>query len=113
MTFSIAGFLWCALAGAASALASLLIKFSNNAGADWTITKLAWLGAACGVYGLGFIAYSVALRKLDISLAYPVMTAVAMAMVALAGVLVLNETLTGWKLTGMVMVAAGAFALTR
>lgn len=107
------GYLWCALAALASALATLLIKVSNTHGADWNIVRLAWLGGAAFTYVLGFACYSVALQKLEISLAYPVMTGIAMAMVAVLGFCFLNEAMSWWKAAGMLLIAAGAFALTR
>jgi multidrug transporter EmrE-like cation transporter len=107
------GFLWCGGAALASALASLLIKFSNQAGSDWNVARLTWLGAACATYALGFVSYTVALQKLDMSLAYPIMTGIAIAFVALIGYVALNEAITPAKIAGMVLVAAGAFLLSR
>lgn len=107
------GYLWCALAAAASAAATFLIKLSNQHSADWNLTRLAFLGAACFTYGLGFACYSVALQKLDISLAYPVMTGIAMAMVALIGYVFLSEPMGASKLLGMALIACGAIALSR
>ena len=107
------GYLWCVLAALSSAVATYLIKVSN-AGADgFNVTRLLWLGAACCTYGGGFVAYSLALRKLEMSLAYPVMTGFAMAMVALIGYAALNEPMNLSKVGGMLLIAAGAFALTR
>jgi multidrug transporter EmrE-like cation transporter len=113
MTSAATGYLWCALAALASAVASLLIKYANGHAADWNLTRVLYLGGACGIYALGFVAYSVALQKLEMSLAYPVMTGVAMAMVAALGYAALNEPLTLSKVAGMVLIAAGAFALSR
>jgi multidrug transporter EmrE-like cation transporter len=107
------GLLWCGGAALASALASLLIKFANQAGSDWNMVRLGWLGAACAIYGLGFISYSVALQKLDMSLAYPIMTGIAIACVALIGYAVLDEAVTPAKIAGMLLVATGAFLLAR
>jgi len=107
------GYLWCALAALASAAATLLIKLSSHAGADWNLTRLAYLGGACGTYGLGFICYSVALQKMQISLAYPVMTAITMTLVAATGALALHEPMTASKVIGLALIAAGAFALAR
>jgi len=113
MTPAATGYLWCALAALASAVASLLIKYASAHAADWNLTRVLYLGAAGGTYALGFVAYSVALQKLEMSLAYPVMTGVAMAMVAALGYAALNEPLTLSKVAGMVLIAAGAFALSR
>jgi multidrug transporter EmrE-like cation transporter len=107
------GYLWCALAALASAMATYLIKVSNTGEDGWSLQRLLWLGAACGTYGGGFVAYSLALRKLEMSLAYPVMTGFAMAMVALIGYAALNEPMNLSKVGGMLLIAGGAFALTR
>ncbi len=113
MTPAMTGYLWCALAAATSALATLLIKLSGQHGADWNLTRLAWLGGAVFTYALGFLCYSLALQKLEISLAYPVMTGIAMAMVAALGFAFLQEPMSWSKAAGMLLIAAGAFALTR
>lgn len=107
------GFLWCAAAALASAMATLLIKLSNQHSIDWNTMRIMFLGAAAGSYALGFVCYSIALQKLDMSLAYPVMTGVAMLLVAGMGVLVLGESLSASKITGMVLIALGAYALAR
>lgn len=113
MSPALIGYLWCALAALASAAATFLIKLSSLAGNDWTLRRLVLLGGACATYGLGFICYSVALQKLQISLAYPAMTAITMALVALIGYAALHEAMSLSKLTGLALIAAGAFALTR
>jgi multidrug transporter EmrE-like cation transporter len=113
MTPAMTGFLWCALAALASALATFLIKMSNGHGADLNMVRLAFLGGAGATYAMGFVCYSVALQKLDMSIAYPVMTGIAMMMVAILGIAVLGESLTFGKIVGMLLIAAGAFALVR
>ncbi|GAB2851159.1 SMR family transporter [Pseudoduganella ginsengisoli] len=107
------GYLWCAGAALASALSTFLIKLSGQAGSDWNIARLAWLGSACASYGLGFICYSIALQKLQISLAYPVMTAITLALVAVTGYAALQEPMSAAKLAGILLVGAGAFLLAR
>ena len=49
------GYFWCALASLASAGATFLIKLSHGAGEGWSVPRLAYLGAACTVYGLSLI----------------------------------------------------------
>lgn len=113
MTPAIIGTLWCALAALASALATFLIKLSSQYGADLNLQRLLFLGAAGATYAFGFVCYSVALQKLDMSIAYPVMTGIAMALVAVLGIAILGESLTAGKVAGMLLILAGAFALTR
>ncbi|SFL48775.1 SMR family transporter [Rugamonas rubra] len=113
MSPTLIGYLWCALAALASAAATYLIKLSGMAGSDWSVTRLAYLGGACATYGLGFVCYSLALQRMQISLAYPAMTAITMALVALLGYAALQEPMTVSKVVGLLLIAAGAFALTR
>ena len=108
-----AGYLWCSLAAVASAAATLLIKMSSQHGSGIDLQRLAWLGGAGGAYALGFICYAVALEKLQISLAYPAMTAITMALVTVLGCVVLNEALTLPKMAGIILITAGAFVLSR
>ena len=107
------GLAWCALASVASALATFLIKLSHAAGDGWNIQRLAFLGGACATYGLGFVFYSIALQKMPMSLTYPLMTAMTMCVVTVLGCLALGEALTGPRIVGMLLIAVGAFVLTR
>ena len=107
------GFLWCALAALASAVATLLIKLSSQHGTEMNAVRIAFLGSAGAAYALGFACYAVALQKLDISLAYPIMTGVAMIVVASLGMAFLGEVLTFKKILGMVFIVIGAVILAR
>jgi multidrug transporter EmrE-like cation transporter len=97
-------------------VATYLIKASHIAHQSegfWSISKLLYLGSAIAAYGLGFIFYTFALKRLAMSLAYPVMTAITLLIIAIVGVLVLNEDMTTTKILGMLLIATGAFFLTR
>ena len=107
------GYFWCALASVASAAATFLIKLSSQHGAGLNLMRLVYLGGACGAYGLGFICYAAALSRMQITLAYPVMTAITMMMVAAMGCFLLQESLTPAKIIGMLLVTTGAFVLAR
>lgn len=107
------GILWCALASLASAIATYLIKVSAGAGEGMSMARLMWLGAACASYGMGFVAYSFALHRLQISIAYPVMTAITIAIVALIGYFALQEPIGASRLAGIALVTAGAFLVAR
>ena len=110
---ALAGYGWCMLAAAASAGATLLIKMSQQAASGWTLVRLGWLAGACAAYGIGFVCYAIALQRLQMSLAYPVMVAITMVLVAIAGYFALQEALTVPKLAGMLLIALGAFVLAR
>lgn len=107
------GYFWSILASLASALATLLIKLSHQENAGWTLSRLAYLGGASGTYVVGFVCYSIALQRLQISLAYPLMTAFTMLLVMLIGFLILGENLTFTRLSGAALIITGAFILSR
>lgn len=107
------GIFWCALASLASAGATYLIKMSSGAGEGMSLARLMWLGAACASYGMGFVAYALALHRLQISIAYPVMTAITIAMVAVIGYFALQEPIGASRLAGIALVAVGAFLVAR
>lgn len=107
------GYFWSILASLASALATLLIKLSHQENAGWTLSRLAYLGGASGTYVVGFVCYSIALQRLQISLAYPLMTAFTMLLVMLIGFLVLGENLTFTRMAGAALIITGAFILSR
>ncbi|WP_255753529.1 multidrug efflux SMR transporter [Massilia sp. erpn] len=109
----LSGYFWSVLASLASAMATLLIKLSHQENAGWTLSRLTYLGGACGTYGLGFICYSIALQRLQISLAYPLMTAFTMLLVMLIGFIILGENLSPTRLAGAGLIIAGAFVLSR
>jgi len=113
MNVSLAGYLWCAAAAGFSALSTFLIKMASHAGPTLNMAKAGWLMAAISSYVVGFGCYTLALSKLEISLAYPVMTAVTMALVTAIGYAALNEPLTTSKLAGIALIGAGAFVLAR
>jgi len=106
------GYLLCLLAGIASTAATYLMRVSSldgSASAFFSVQRMMYLGAAVGAYGLGFIFYSLALRKLPMSLAYPVMTAMTMLMIAVVGGFVLQESMGMLKMLGIALLVLGAF----
>ncbi|MYM26330.1 EamA family transporter [Duganella sp. FT135W] len=113
MNPTIAGYLWLVLASVASAAATFLIKMSSQTGDGINLARLMWLGGAGSTYVLGFVCYSLALAKLEISVAYPFMTAVTIVMVTLLGSQLLHEALSPMKVLGLLLIGAGAFVVAR
>jgi len=111
------GYLWCVLAAIASALASYLIKTSSASTpsnvllseALTDLSRLLYLACAVGAYGIGFVFYTLALKKLPMSLAYPVMTAFTIILVAIVGTLALEEPLSWVRCIGILLIMVGAF----
>ena len=107
------GYGWCAAAALASALASRFIKIAHRYDTLSQTQPLAWLCAAAGAYVLGFAAYTLALGKLPVSLAYPVMVAMTMVLLVGFGYALLQEPLAIRKLIGIGIIAVGVFVLAR
>lgn len=112
MSENVIGYGLCLLAGIASTVATYLMRVSSlesGVATFFSLQRLMYLGAAVGAYGIGFIFYSLALRKLPMSLAYPVMTAMTMLMIALVGAVVLQESMGMMKILGIALLVLGAF----
>ena len=72
---------------------------------------LFWLSMAC--YGIGFMFYTVALTRLELSKAYPVSSAAAIVMIAAVSFVFLRESLEAAKLVGLALLIAGIFLVLR
>ena len=64
-----------------------------------------WLGLFCA--GLLLLAFTLALRETPVSLAYPVVTSLAIAGLLLLDGLVLGQAIGGLRLFGVALIAAG------
>ena len=69
-----------------------------------------WLGL--GLYGAAFLLYAAALARLPLNVAHPVMTAGAVATVALCSVMIFREPFHWTTTAGIVMVIAGVAMIT-
>jgi small multidrug resistance pump len=85
-------FLFVFLSGTCSALASLLLRFAARlpVGPDdlmlvagLAAKPLALRLAALGAYGAGFAFYALALKQLELSIAYPMMVAITLVEILL------------------------------
>jgi small multidrug resistance pump len=68
------------ISGSCSAVASILLRLAGQAGGIPAMLAQAppmvLRVAALGAYGVGFLLYAVALKRVELSIAYPVMVAV-------------------------------------
>ena len=67
--------------------------------------------AAVGSYGLAFVLYSLALTKLPLNVAHPVMTAGAIVVVGLASVFAFKEPMPPLTALGYALLLAGILSL--
>ena len=69
-----------------------------------------WLGL--GLYGAAFLLYAAALARLPLNVAHPVLTAGAVATVALCSVVIFREPFHWTTVAGIVLVIAGVALIT-
>jgi small multidrug resistance pump len=62
-------------------------------------------------YGCAFACNSMAVRKLDLSVTYAIWSGVGTAATAIIGFIYFKEPATALRLTGVVLIVAGVFAL--
>jgi small multidrug resistance pump len=110
-------FLFLLLSGSFSALASILLKVAGAATTNSNFLLLGMPGkplllrlAAVGAYGVGFVLYALALKRIELSIAYPLMVAVTILEIMLFG-FVSGETLTLRTLSGAVLLLVSVLLL--
>ncbi|WP_460548240.1 DMT family transporter [Comamonas piscis] len=64
-------------------------------------------------YGLGFVFYALSLKKLDLSIAYPLMVSVTIIGISAYGILLNGELMTVSKLAGGLLLIIGIFLINR
>ncbi|NOT85449.1 MAG: hypothetical protein HOP02_11870 [Methylococcaceae bacterium] len=107
-----------ALIGAALIL-SIVLTLSHallRAAAAYPQLELAWIlrvGAALFLYGSVFLAYTVLLKYFDISIFYPIYTALSIVGVSLVGIAYFGETFSLNKILGMLLLLAGIGLISR
>jgi small multidrug resistance pump len=99
-----------ALSVVLNAAASLLLKLSTVFDRP---AKLLIMGSSIACYGLAFLAYALCLRDLPVSIAYPIITGGAIAVLVLGAAAALGEPLTGSKVLGASLVILGGVLLLR
>lgn len=79
----------------------------------WELFTTPALIIGIGCLGFAVISYSVALRHLNLSVAYPVMTTSVVVLVALFSSLLFGESFTLVKIVGTVIVICGVVLLSQ
>jgi len=100
-----------------NAMANILIKvgmqdqgslFANGLiPAVITILTNPWALAGIISFGLAFVLYSGVLSKLDLSVAYPVMTGAGFLLVLLASIIFFHEQVNAYRLAGIIAICLG------
>lgn len=69
-----------------------------------------WLGL--GLYGAAFLLYAAALARLPLNVAHPILTAGAVAAVAICSILIFRESFYWTTITGIFLVIVGVALIT-
>ena len=104
-----------------NAVANILIKSAMRQAAEARLSGMAsWralvqpgcvLGLAC--FAVALVVYALALRRIDLSVAYPVMTSLCLILVVVYSSLVLHEVVAGLRLVGIVLIIAGVVMISQ
>ncbi len=108
---------WIILIGSGlfGGLASILLRMAalqDTALTTSALLPLALRGMAVGFYGVGFVLYALALRKTNLSTAYPLMVAVSI-LVVLAFTALHEHTLRPTQTFGAAIILLGVWFVTR
>ena len=74
-------------------------------------SKLGYGAAALGCYALSFTAFSLTLKKLPMSLSYPVLAGGVAILVMAVGILGFKETVSPIKLVSVFLIVTGVIGL--
>jgi len=101
----------------ANAGANILIKAAGrHAGPEGGLVAqfLGWrFLVGVSLFGLALAFYTVALRRIDLAVGYPVMTGGGLLIVATASALLFQEQLGPLRLAGMALIVVGAVLVLR
>lgn len=70
----------------------------------------AWVGIA--LFGLAFIVYSMVLSKINLSIAYPVMTSLGLVIISLVSMLAFREIITTLQWLGLFLIIVGVWLVS-
>ena len=72
-----------------------------------TLPWIIRVATALSLYGLVFITYTLLLKHYDISVLYPLYTALSIMGVSLIGILYFGESMSAYKIVGMMFLFIG------
>lgn len=103
-----------------NALANIAIKFGMrnytggmNLGFVSYVVKNPTVILGIFLFGFAFVGYSFVLSKLQLSIAYPIMTGIGFLLVSVFSLLLFNESLNLFKILGIVFIFIGIIFLSR
>ncbi len=89
----------------------VLIEQGTIMGSMLQAVRNPWLLLGVSCFGLALVAYSVVLSKINLSIAYPVMTGAGFLIVFLVSAFYLKEQISYIHMLGAVLILAGVWLL--
>ena len=99
------GWLWLATSIVLEVAGTTSMKFSEG------FTKLVPSVMIFVCYGLSFVAFTLALKRVDLSVAYAVWAGTGTALIAIIGILWFKEPLTLLRMSGIALIVGGVVVL--
>ncbi len=81
--------------------------------AAWRIVSNPWAAIGVICFGVSFMFMSAALSRVDLSVAYPVMSGLVFLLVLGVSAFFFSETITFMRLMGVLLILSGVFAISR
>ncbi len=108
-------YLFLSLASACSVAASIALKIAGTSRGMplFGVPGGATYALAIASYGAGFGFYALSLRRLDLTLAYPLMVAISILGIFAYGAFSGAEEFSAYRLAGAALIALGIFLLSQ
>lgn len=75
-----------------------------------SLNPMLWL--AILFYAIGFIIYAIVLSKMDLSRSYPIALLAAIVIISVVSIIFFNETVSTYKIIGLILCIGGVIFLT-
>lgn len=98
---------WSILAGAiiAEVIGTTCLKMSTGLARPWPIAGVIVF------YGASFVGLALALRSIDMSVAYAIWSGLGVALITVVGVAAFHEAFTAWRAVCIVFILLGVIGL--
>ncbi|NTV13080.1 MAG: 4-amino-4-deoxy-L-arabinose transferase [Desulfobulbaceae bacterium] len=101
-----------ALKASVHEMGAIVLTLDTLAPVAWRLARQPWLWAGLSCYGISVVVWILALSRVDVTIAYP-MLSIGYVVSAVAAWMLFGETLTAGRLTGIGVIIVGVCILAR
>jgi multidrug transporter EmrE-like cation transporter len=101
-----------ALKASVQEMGAIVLTLDTLLPVAWRLARQPWLWAGLACYGVSVIVWIMALSRVDVTIAYP-MLSIGYVVSAIAAWLLFGEPLTAGRLTGIGIIIVGVYILAR